>query len=111
MTVCGGTGSRPLSLCMDPLRHRESPFASGSGRYLVFSVWWGGGEAPVGSAGELPAVVVDGPMMGSADQGQVGQVGGAAVQPVPDMVGFAPGQRPMTAREDAAAVADGQGAV
>ena len=48
-------------------------------------------------------------MMGSAEQGQVGEVGGAAVQPVPEMVGFAPGRGPVAAGDRTAAVADDQG--
>jgi hypothetical protein len=49
-------------------------------------------------------------MMGSAYQGPVGQVGGAAVPPVAQVMGFAPGQGSLAAGEDTAAVADGQGA-
>jgi hypothetical protein len=48
-------------------------------------------------------------MMGSAEHDQVVQVGRAAVQPMDEMMTFAPGQRPITVREDAAAVADRQG--
>ena len=73
-------------------------------------VRWGGGEATVGAAGQPPATFVDGPVMDSAQQGQVGQVGGAAVEPVAQVVGFAPGQGAVTVGEDTAAVADGQGA-
>ena len=47
--------------------------------------------------------------MGPADQGQVGQVGGAAMEPVAQMVGFAPGRGPVTAGDRAAAVAHDQG--
>ena len=43
-------------------------------------MWWGGGELAVGSADEPPAARVDGPVMGPADQGQVGQVGGATIR-------------------------------
>jgi hypothetical protein len=69
---------------------------------------WGGGEPAVGLvAGQPPAALVDRPVMGPAQQGQVGEVGGAAVQPVAQMVGFAPGQGTGTTREDAAAVAHG----
>jgi hypothetical protein len=52
---------------------------------------------------------MDGPMMGPAQQDQVVQVGGAAIQPVLEMVGFTPGQGPITAGEDTAAVTHGQG--
>jgi hypothetical protein len=76
---------------------------------LVSSMWWGGGELSVGAADEPPAAVMDGPMMGPADQGQVVQVGGATLQPMPDVMGFTPGQRPATAGEDTTTVADGQG--
>ena len=51
-----------------------------------------------------------GPMMGPADQGQVVQVGGAAIEPMPDMVGFTPGQGAAATGEDTAAVPHGQGA-
>ena len=47
-------------------------------------------------------------MMGPAQQGQVVQVGRAAVQPVPQVMGFAPGQGPVTVGEHAAAVPHGQ---
>jgi hypothetical protein len=82
---------------------------SGSGRGAVSSVGWGGGEGAVGGAGEWPAALVDRPMVGPAQQGQVGQVGRAAVQPVAQVVGLAPGQGPAAAGEATAAVADGQG--
>src|SRR5687767_14813843 len=70
----------------------------------VASVGWGGGEVAVGAAGQLPAALVDRPVVGPADQGQVGQVGGAAVQPVQEMMAFAPGQGPVTVGEPTAAV-------
>jgi hypothetical protein len=47
-----------------------------------------GGQPPIGVSVQLPAALVDRPMMGPAHQGQVGQVGGAAVQPVPPMMGL-----------------------
>jgi hypothetical protein len=68
-----------------------------------------GGEAPVGAADQLPAALMDRPMMRPAQQGQIGQVGRATIGPVPQMMGVAPGQRPITAWEDTAPVADGQG--
>jgi hypothetical protein len=52
---------------------------------------------------------MDGPVVGPAQQGEVGEVGGAAIHPVPQVMGVAPGQGPLTAREDTAAVVDGQG--
>ncbi len=47
--------------------------------------------------------------MGSAQQGQVGQVGGAAMEPVAQVVGVAPGQGAGAVGEDTAAVPHGQG--
>ena len=79
---------------------------SGAG---MSSVGWGGGEVAVGGAGELPAALVDRPVVGPAHQGQVGEVGGAAVEPVAQVVGFAPGQGALAAGEHPAAVAHGQG--
>ena len=55
------------------------------------SVRWGGGEAAVGVALYSPAPLVDGAVVGSAEEGEVGEVGGAAMQPVVQVVGFAPG--------------------
>jgi hypothetical protein len=52
---------------------------------------------------------MDGPMVGSAQQGQVRKIGRTAVQPMVEMMGVTPGQGPITAWEDTAAVADGQG--
>jgi hypothetical protein len=66
------------------------------------SVAWGGGEPPIGPAGQLPAPLMDRPMMRPAEQGQIGQVGGAAVQPVDQMVALAPGQRPIAVGEHTA---------
>ena len=48
-------------------------------------------------------------MVGPAQQDQVVQIGGAAIQPVDQMVGLAPGKGALAAREDTAAVAYGQG--
>jgi hypothetical protein len=48
-------------------------------------------------------------MMGPAQQGQVGQVGRAAMEPVAQVMGFAPGQGPLAVGEDTAAVTHGQG--
>jgi hypothetical protein len=72
------------------------------------SLGWGGGVPAVGAAGQLPAALMDVPVMGSAEQGQVGQVGRATVQPGDQMMALAPGQRPITARKDTALVAHGQ---
>jgi hypothetical protein len=75
----------------------------------LLSMRWAGGQPPIGFSDQLPAALMDGPMMGPAQQDQIRQVGGAPVQPVPHMMALAPGQGPVTVREDAAAVADGQG--
>ena len=48
--------------------------------------------------------------MGPAPQGQIGQVGGAAIQPGAQMVGVAPGKGPGAGGEHTAPVAHGQGA-
>jgi hypothetical protein len=71
---------------------------------------WGGGEPPVGAADQPPAALVHGPVMGPAEQGQVREIRGAAVGPVPQMMGVAPGQGPITTREDTSPVPDRQGA-
>jgi hypothetical protein len=70
------------------------------------SVGSGGGEVAVGLAGQGPAAVMDHPMMGPAHQGQVGQVGRVAMEPVDQLVGLTPGQRPVTVGEPTAPVAD-----
>ena len=75
----------------------------------MFSVGWGGGEAAVGVAVKPPPALMDGAMVRSADQGQVVQVGGAAVEPMLEMVGFAPGRGPLAASHRTTAVADDQG--
>ena len=69
---------------------------------------WDGGELSVGMALQSPALM-NRSMMSPAQQGQVGQVGGAAVQPMPQMMAIAPGQRPLAAREHTATIADRQG--
>ncbi len=77
----------------------------------VWSGWplgWDGGQALIRATNEPPAALMDRPMMGPAHQGQIGQIGGAAIQPVDQMMGLAPGQGALAVREDAAAVADSQ---
>jgi hypothetical protein len=74
----------------------------------VCSLGWGGGQPPVGLSLESPAPLMHRPMMSPAHQGQVGQVGRAAMEPVLEMVGLTPAQGPVTAREDTATVAHGQ---
>ena len=83
--------------------------AAGSRRGTVFSVGWAGGEAAVRVAGQPPAALMDRAMVGPAHQGQVLEVGGAAMEPVDQMVGLAPGRGPVAAGHRAAAVADHQG--
>ena len=68
-----------------------------------------GGQAAVGAAGESPAALMHRPMMGPTDQGQVIEVGGAALEPVAQMMGLIPGQGAGTVGDDTAAVTDGQG--
>src|SRR5215203_4723016 len=86
------------------------PRRSGGGRLSsVGSMLWGGGRPPVRASDQPPAALMDRPMMGPAHQDQVVQIGRAAIQPMLEMVGLAPGQRAVTAGEDTAAVAHGQG--
>ena len=47
-----------------------------SGGTRVSWLGWGGAELAVGAAGQLPAALVDGPMVGPAEQGEVVQVVG-----------------------------------
>ena len=70
---------------------------------------WAGGQPTIRLAGQPPAAVMDGPMVSPAQQDQIRQVGGAAVQPVPQVMTLTPGQRPVTLRKHTAAVAHGQG--
>ena len=76
---------------------------------VVSSIGWAGGEAAVGAADQLPALLMHGPMMGPAHHGQIGQVGRATIHPVVEMMGVAPGQGPIAAREDTTPVPHGQG--
>jgi hypothetical protein len=69
----------------------------------------GRGQPTARVTAQPPPAFADGSVVGPAQQRQIGQISGTAVQPVEQMVGFAPGQRPRTAGEDTAAVADGQG--
>jgi hypothetical protein len=81
-----------------------SPVGRGS------SMRWGGGEVAIGATGQLPTALMHRPMMCPTYQGQIGQVGGAAIGPVDQMMTLAPGQRPVAVGNHTAAVADGQGA-
>jgi hypothetical protein len=65
-----------------------STASGGGGSSSVSVVWWGGGQPPIGVATQPPAALVDRAVMGAAQQGQVGQVGGAAIQPVAQVVGL-----------------------
>jgi hypothetical protein len=87
-------------------RERAWPTAAlgGSGGGAVSSMWWGGGEAPVRPALESPAALMDRPVMGSAEQGEVREVGRTAVQPVPEVMALAPGQGAGAVGKDTAAV-------
>ena len=53
----------------------------------------------------MPVAVLDQPVVVAAEQHPVGQGGGSAGRPWPDVVGFAPARRPVAAGEGAAAVA------
>ena len=68
-----------------------------------------GGEPPVGAADQPPAALMHRPVMGPAQQGEVRQIRRATIYPVPQMMGIAPGQGPIAAREDTAPVAHRQG--
>jgi hypothetical protein len=72
-------------------------------------MWWGGGQPAVVLALEPPATLVDRAVVGPAQQDQVDQVGGAAVQPVDQMMGVTPGQGPLAVGEPTAPVAHRQG--
>ena len=73
------------------------------------SVGWAGGQLTVGEADQPPTPLMDRPMMRPAHQRQVGQIGRAAMQPVPQMMGLTPSQRPRTARDHTATITHRQG--
>src|SRR5690242_14234773 len=82
--------------------------ASRLGRSRRGSGWWvhrglatRDRDGPAGVVGEV--------VVGGAEQGEVGQVGGSAVGPVADVVWFAPGGWAVAGRADAAAVAESEG--
>jgi hypothetical protein len=58
----------------------------------VSSLRWAGAELPIGAPGQLPAALMHRPMMGPAQQREVGQVGRATSQPGHHMMSVAPGQ-------------------
>ena len=70
---------------------------------------WGGDQPAVGTSLQPPAALMDGAVVGSAQQGQIDQVGGATMEPVAQMMGFTPGQGAGAVREDTTAVAHRQG--
>ena len=72
-------------------------------------VGWGGGQPPISLAGQLPAPLMDRPMMRPAHQRQVGQISRATMHPVAQMMRLTPGQRPRTAREHTATITNSQG--
>ena len=72
------------------------------------SVGWGGGQLAVGLAGQPPAPLMDRAMMGPAQQGQIGQIRRAAMQPMAQMMGLAPDQGPLAAGEHTATVTNRQ---
>ena len=83
-----------------------APVVAGSGGGRLSAVGWGlsmgsgGGEAAVGAAGQPPAALMDRPMMGPAQEREVGQVGGAALQPGDQVVALAPGQGSVAVGDD-----------
>jgi hypothetical protein len=87
----------------------DVPRAS-SGRGPVLSMGRDAGEPPIRTTEQPPATLMNHPMVSPTQQHQVREVGRAAIQPVPQMMGLTPGQRPVTTREDTAAVPYGQGA-
>jgi hypothetical protein len=90
----------------DPLGRGRAPRSRGR---AMSSTAGAGREPPIGAADQLPAALMDGPVMGPTDHGQVPQVVRAAIDPVPQMMGVTPGQGPITAREDTAPIPHGQG--
>jgi hypothetical protein len=73
-----------------------------------FAVGGFDGEGGGGVELEVPAVLVDQVVVSSAERDEVVELGGAAVWPVPDVVGLAPGRWPVAAGVAAAFVADGE---
>jgi hypothetical protein len=73
------------------------------------SVGRGGGHPTISLADQPPTPLMDRPMMGPAQQGQISQIGRTTVEPVPKMMSLTPGQRPLTAREHTATVTNSQG--
>ena len=67
-------------------------------------VGWGRSQAAIRVADQPPAALMDRPRMSPAHQRQVGQIGRAAMQPMPQMMRLTPGQRPRTAGEHTATI-------
>jgi hypothetical protein len=85
------------------LRSRGGGVSSG------WSMRWDGSQPPIRPAGQPPAPLMHRPMMRPTQQGQIDQVGGAAIQPMLNVVGFTPGKRPLAVGEHTAAVTHSQG--
>src|SRR6202011_5143019 len=82
------------------------PGAAGSSRPLVDPVWRRDGEVAAALAfDDLPAPLVDHPVMPMAEQYQVRQVGLAAIDPMLQVVALAPARRPVAAGPAAVPVA------
>ena len=100
-------------LAAQPWMGAAFPFGSGGGGMSpgagMSQIRWDGGPPAIRAADQLPAPLMDRPVMGPAQQGQIGQVGGAAMQPMPHMVGVAPGQGSGAVGEHTAAVTHRQG--
>src|SRR6266511_2565898 len=71
---------------------------------------WGEFGQAVGGDADGPVLVVCGVVVSGAEEDGVVQVGGAAVGPVPQMVGVAPAGGQVAAGEGAARIPQGQGA-
>ena len=61
-------------------------------------------KAPFGIEGELPTAIVDGVVVSRAKRDEVVEVGCPAVLPFLDVVGLAPGDRPIATVPGTAAV-------
>ena len=89
---------------------RRPPGRSGGGGWaLGSSIRWAGRQPAVRATGQSPAALMDRPMMGPAHQRQILEVGRAAMEPVAQMVGLAPGRGSVAARHRTTTVADHQG--
>src|SRR3954454_2926711 len=104
----GGPRSAGAGLSGEAFVEEHAPGGVGGGDVGVEPGWWGeGGEAVVGD-GDCPGGVVDEAVVVPAEQHEVGEGGGSAVCPEPDVVGVAPGGWDVAAGECAVLVAGGQ---